>query len=132
MWALYISLTDLEAEPFDLAKVEDKDTRLEDNDEIEEDPLKQIYEDLSNSESDLADALLDKNGEDDNSESDLPYKVPARNEEVDNARKDLELMNRLKLEYTLVICYLSCLVLRVPILMKDLLECVASEEAHAT
>ena len=31
---------------------------------------------------------------------------------------------RLRLQYTLVICYLSCLTLRIPILMKDILEWV--------
>ena len=139
---MYISLTDLEAEAF--KDGEEEDTPHSPDKSTQRDPLQKIYDALSESEEDdlppsrrkLGRSDTDDDEDDDPMTQDLPDEDEDDNADVDPANhpfrpakrtrsKKIERFDparKLRLQYTLVICYLSCLTLRIPILMKDILE----------
>ena len=135
---MYVSLTDLENEPSKHLELQalGQSEDLAHNDPIPEDPLQKYYDELSDSDEDLnreaehtIAAEMDEDADEEAGEAggkpDLNAGRSTKREK--KSAKPGEPFNpakKLRLQYTLVICYLSCLTLRVPILMKDLLECV--------
>lgn len=134
---MYVSLTSLEAEPF---KEDDEDevetgvarySGTDTNANGDRDPMQQIYEELSDtdtaSESD-ADPVppeepdTERGGAATEGAGHAPTESWARQKRKKKAATPFDPASVLRLQYTLVICYLSCLTLRVPVLMKDLLE----------
>ena len=139
---MYVSLTDLEAVPFQhleqqAANHSDDQQAAQANPPPEEDPLQKYYDDLSDSDDEFpAETEYTVEGEQSEDDAEEEDDNPQEDEDVkmkdqDQRRRDrpprkigepFNPAKKLKLQYTLVICYLSCLTLRVPILMKDLLE----------
>lgn len=130
MWAMYVSLTDLKPEPFlqeeDEEGAEDAQTGQQPDDE---NPLQRIYDDLSESDGEheeLPDATVtemagDNNGHPTGSRRTGRPRRGTRKPPPNPAAK-------LRLDYTLVICYLACVTLKVPILAKDLLDLAEAYE----
>lgn len=141
LWAMYVTLTNLEAEPFKEGDEEtDEPSSPEKASHI--DPLQKIYEALSESEDDAMPSSSRGFGYTDTDIEDTEEKGPPenanqqdlhgngarsrmRNRSVRNHQR-FNPAGRFRLQYTLVICYLSCLTMRVPILMKDILEYASS------
>lgn len=140
---MYISLTDLEAEPF--KEGEEEDIPNSPDKAAQRDPLQKIYDALSESEDEALPPSRRKSrmrnpDNDDEDDDDFVDEDMQEEEEEVNDSDNLEAtgamprrrqnMNKgrfnparkLRLHYTLVICYLSCLTLRVPIFLKDILE----------
>lgn len=135
---MYVTLTDLELEPFKhleaqaLEELDDK-ARAE---AATTDLLQKYYNDLSDEEDEdlnvtTEHTVEDASDEEEEEELEEPRKAAPETEPEQQRTKrrqpsrPLEPFNpakKLKIQYTLVTCYLSCLTLRVPILMKDLLE----------
>lgn len=136
---MYVSCTDLDAEPF--KHVEDQDAAREDDEDDKNGRQRQrtLEEELSDSEEEAQDPtiLTDSADEDDEqdgarlgegadrldtAEGDPPEGMSARAKRKRKEARPYDPAKKLKLEYTLVICYLACVTLRIPILMKDLIE----------
>lgn len=149
---MYVSLTNLEAEPFK----DGEDEKTEEGNNAESsvhhndaprDSLQKLYDELSDSEDDTPgfnsrpdtlDALLsiegglsDEQGDGDDNNTEREDKVtnsPPRGTQSLSAPRHksqgqaFDPSKALRLQYTLVICYLACLTMRVPIMMKDILE----------
>lgn len=141
LWAMYISLTDLEAEPY--KDVDDRGSRDGSSPDKEaapeyHDPLAALYNALSDSASSTdsePDATSDKS-----TRSESPKKSTGEatsgygnytSKSTRKPRKPFDPSRRLQMHYTLVICYLACLTLRLPVLMRDLLEYVAEPHHFA-
>ena len=134
---MYVSLTSLEPEPFredDDGEIRDGAARasgLNAQADGDRDPMQQIYEELSDTDTasesdpepdppenlDVERADVAADGADRR-----PSEAHARRTHKKRAATPFDPASVLRLQYTLVICYLSCLTLRVPVLMKDLLE----------
>ncbi|KAL7005549.1 putative 26S proteasome regulatory subunit [Cystobasidiomycetes sp. EMM_F5] len=138
LWAMYISLTDLEAEPY--KDVDDRGSRDGSSPDKEaapeyHDPLAALYNALSDSASSTdsePDATSDKS-----TRSESPKKSTGEatsgygnytSKSTRKPRKPFDPSRRLQMHYTLVICYLACLTLRLPVLMRDLLDLAASHK----
>lgn len=132
---MYISLTDLESEPFKHLEDQTVKPGIPDQkaeaDTATEDLLQKYYDNLSDDddEQEPPEPTIELDPDEDQEADEQPSKPdppsaqsrtkrrkPAKPDEAFNPAK------RLRLQYTLAICYLSCLTLRVPIFMKDLLE----------
>ena len=139
LWAMYVSLTSLESEPFKedddgeggagAAQASGSDAKAD----ADRDPMQQIYDELSDtdtaSESDPdpdPDAPenpgVERGGAGADGANRHTPDSHARHKRKKKAATPFDPASVLRLQYTLVICYLSCLTLRVPVLMKDLLE----------
>lgn len=134
---MYVSLTSLEPEPFK----EDDDGDMEGGAaqalgsdakvDADRDPMQQIYEELSDtdtaSEGDpdpdpAEDPDAERAGAAVDGADRHPPEPHARQKRKEKAALPFDPASVLRLQYTVVICYLSCLTLRVPVFMKDLLE----------
>lgn len=124
---MYVSLTDLEAEPFKEGEEEDHPSSPEKG---PHDALQKLYDALSEDEDDSMPTSsgmpggnpTDDDGDESNhgdSEDNTAPKARGRRKGDSQARNPAR---KLKLHYTLVICYLSCFTMRIPILIKDILE----------
>jgi hypothetical protein len=146
---MFVSLTNLEAEPFKDGD-EEGDVPSSPEKNTTHDPLQKIYDALSDSDEEGLPSLgRSRKGRDLNEGNDdapLTEEEEPPEEDVENEDDDIEgnedpngpqslkkarhlskrqlfdPARKLRLQYTLVICYLSCLTLRVPILMKDIIE----------
>lgn len=140
---MYVSLTDLEAVPFQHLEQQAADQSDQQqqagqaNPLPEEDPLQKYYDEMSDSDDEFpAEPEFTVEAEQSEDDAEEEEDNPQEDEDVKLKDKDQRRRDRpprkigepfnparkLKLQYTLVVCYLSCLTLRVPILMKDLLE----------
>lgn len=121
---MYVSLSNLKAEPF----LQDEDEDGEGGEDTpaaekarrdEDDPLQRLYEDLSDTdteeERDVPEELAAP-GQQDAPPSELRGRPRKGTAPIFNPA------TKFRLEYTLVICYLACTTLRVPLFAKDLLE----------
>lgn len=140
---MYVTLTNLEAEPFKDGEEEHSEpSSPEKAAHNDPDPIQKIYDALSESEDEgmppsasrgfgkwnadtqdeevnaINSAPNDSNEDEDN----LNIKHSRRSRKHTAPSQAFNPAARLRLQYTLVICYLSCLTLRIPILMKDILE----------
>lgn len=141
LWAMFVSLTNLEAEPFKNGEEElSEPSSPEKSSRHEPDPLQKIYDALSDSEDegmpsgshtfgglstetqDIDGHTAFPNGMEDHETQEIHTGQRFRGKRRSVPGRPFNPAHRLRLQYTLVVCYLSCLTLRIPILMKDILE----------
>jgi hypothetical protein len=140
---MYVTLTNLEAEPFkDGDEEHSEPSSPEKAAHHDLDPIQKIYDALSESEDEgmppSAGRGFGRRNTDTQDEEEEVVNPPQNdldghennvNNQASEGKKKYTPNNqpfnpagRLRLQYTLVICYLSCLTLRIPIFMKDMLE----------